>query len=156
MARANPQGLIARGMDGLFGRFWDRHEESPAIEGPHHERWPANATPFVSRFYGEPPMVRAAVHAVDLQYAKFGLSPASSGRRRTEPSNAYTGASWRGYEPGIQDFSSGLLTPSQANIRAGLNQLLPGTVGLPGDAAPPATTPGGPKDLQSMLPGAPL
>ena len=48
------------------------------------------------------------------------------------------------------------MTPSQANIRAGLNQLLPGTTGLPGDVAPPQSAPGGPKDLQGMLPGAPL
>ena len=99
---------MARGVDGLFGRFRDRHEESPLLEGPHKQTWPANSVPYMGRFYGEPPIVRAYVHALDLLYSKFGLTPASSGRRRTENSNGYTGSSWRGYEPGIQDFSSGL------------------------------------------------
>lgn len=119
------------------------------------DQWPGNAVRHPATYFGEPPLVRGFVRALDVAYG-WGMSSHARAFRGADRSNVESGFAYAGYEPALQRFAGGMITPSQAHIRMGLNQLLPGTVGLPGDAqAPHPATVAVPATVADQLPGAP-
>lgn len=112
--------------------------------------YPGNGTPYQGVYYGPAPIVQAMVHGISTIYGR-AMDWRSRGYRA--PDKSSPDVSYRGYEPALQRFAGGLVSSSAANVRGGLNQLLPGTTGLPGDPSQPYVVP---DDPRSMLPGSPL
>jgi len=130
-------------------------ERIPQDQDPTAGRgYPGNGRQAVISWFGPPPLVARMISALGTVYGR-AMDWHSRGWRADDPGDAYSGRAWRGYEPALQKFRGAMITPSAANIRGGLNQLLPGTTSLPNDAvaAPGMVLPAA--NAHDLLPGAP-
>lgn len=111
--------------------------------------FPGNGTPYRGVYFGAQPIVQAFINSISTYYGR-AMDWRSRGWRpgiEADPTLSY-----RGYEPALQRFAGGIISPSAANVRGGLNQLLPGTTGLPGE---PIVAYPGVSDARDLLSGAP-
>lgn len=116
--------------------------------------WPSSVRRAVITYNSPSPIGASLVRAISVVYGR-AMDWRSRGWRSNEQSDGDSGMAYRGYEAALQSFKGGMVTPSAASVRYGLNQLLPGTTSLPNDARTPQgyTLPA--SSVMDLLPGAP-
>lgn len=168
MTRRDPASPAAPDPTALgTGPRWPRSAEAPLRNRgidtrPGRDRpspmggtsFPGNARRAVITYYGTQPIVASMIRAISVIYGR-AMDQASRLWRPFDSGDAFSGAGFRGYEADLQGFSGMLITPSAANVRYGLNQLLPGTTSLPNDARNSQGFTAPAAHVTDLLPGEP-
>lgn len=93
--------------------------------------WPANGETRVIRVFDPSVLETARQRAIDVM-STWALAPRANGLRIGDRGSRLEGWAYAGDPGPLQNFRRTLSAPS-TSVREGLNQLLPGTTGLPDD-----------------------